>query len=130
MHTLYAGLVSAWAYPWNAWLKLLLQRAPGFVYVTLVETHKARVLGGVVIIDFISSTPFCWLGWASESPGFAVKAAPTGFASGAIYVGAVSTANGVGLGFVATINIINNTAQPEGLGRFLGEAALPAAYLE
>jgi hypothetical protein len=62
----------------------------------------------VAIININKNAPLHWLGFATESPGFAAKAAPTGFASGAIFVGGVSTANEVGRGFVAIIGFINN----------------------
>jgi hypothetical protein len=65
-------------------------------------------MGFVAIISFIKNAPLHWLGFATESPGFAAKAAPTGFALGAIFVGGVSTANGVGRGCVAVIRFINN----------------------
>ena len=64
----------------------------------------------MTIISFINSAPRQWLSSATESPGFAAKAAPTGFASGAIFVGAVSTANGVGRDFVESISSINNAS--------------------
>ena len=76
-------------------LTIMQFRSRRVLCLTLFETQDLCPYGFVTVIRFISSAPRHWLGCVTESPGFAAKAAPTGFASGAIFVGAVSTANGV-----------------------------------